>query len=333
MASKNLFILVAMPPQARNLFSEELLQRLSQAHPHVQTAMVEHQEHFEKLLPEADAVVIWPRWFRFPPHALAQKTRLRWIQSITAGVDALLTPELMVAEHITITSTKGPMGPLMAEHIVLLMLALARDLPGFLQDQAARRWRFLSDERPMAQMYEKTIAILGVGAIGGDLARICKLGFRMRVLGMARTRRDNPHVDRYVDRMELHDALAEADVVALCLALTPATTKIVDAAALAAMKPTAYVINVARGALIDEEALIEALRTGRIAGAGLDATVVQPLPADSPLWTLPNVIITPHVAPARERVNEYLVDFWCQNIHRFAANEPLDGLVDRHAGY
>ena len=99
------------------------------------------------------------------------------------------------------------------------------------------------------------------------------------------------------------------------------------------MKPTAFLVNVARGRLVDEEALAEALRAGRIAGAGLDATAVEPLPSDSPLWALPNVIITPHVAPARDRLNEHLVDFWCQNIRRFADHEPLHGLVDRHAGY
>jgi D-2-hydroxyacid dehydrogenase (NADP+) len=161
----------------------------------------------------------------------------------------------------------------------------------------------------MAQLFGKTIAILGVGAVGGNLARICKVGFGMRVLGMTRTCRDHPHVDRSFDYPTLHAALGEADMVVLCLARTPATEQIIDRAALAAMKPTAYLVNIARGGLVDEEALIEALRTRRIAGAGLDAAAVEPLPAESPLWTLPNVIITPHVAPARDRLNEHCVDF------------------------
>src|SRR5262249_25424427 len=159
-------------------------------------------------------------------------------QSVPAGVNNLLTPVLVAAEHVAITSSKGPMGPLMAEHIVLLMLALARDLPGYLADMAERRWRFLQDERPMAQLFRKPIAIVGVGEVGGNLARICRVGFGMRVLGLGRTRRDNPHVDRYFDRADLHAALGEADVVALCLALTPETERIIDAAALAAMRPS-----------------------------------------------------------------------------------------------
>jgi phosphoglycerate dehydrogenase-like enzyme len=259
--------------------------------------------------------------------------RLRWVHSIPAGVNSILTSDLIAAEHVALTSTKGPMGPLMAEHIVLLMLALARDLPGFIQDQSDRRWRHLADERPMIDLIGKTVAILGVGSVGGSLARICKLGFGMRVLGMARTRRDDPHVDRYFERTELHAALGEADFVALTLALTPETRQIMDAPALAAMKPGAYLVNVTRGALIDEDALLAALREGRIAGAGLDSVVDEPLPPESPLWSAPNVIITPHVSPGRDRIGTAMVDFWCENIRRFAEGEPLLGTVDRVAGY
>ncbi len=156
----------------------------------------------------------------------------------------------------------------------------------------------------------------------------------MRVLGLSRTRQDNPYVDRYVDRADLHAALGEADVVALCLALTPSTERMIDAAALAAMKPTGLLINVARGGLIDEPALVDALQAQRIGGAGLDATTIEPLPADSPLWTMPRVIITPHVAPSRDpRTMVQLVNFWCDNIRRFAQGEPLRGIVNRREGY
>jgi phosphoglycerate dehydrogenase-like enzyme len=332
MTSETLFALVGLPRQVCDVLGEEQLQRLVHAHPQVRIDLVERPERFAERLPGADAVLIWPT-FRLLPQVLEKGTRLRWVQSIPAGVNQILTPELVAAEHITITSTKGPMGPLMAEHIVLLMLALARDLPGFLKDQAERRWRYLKDERPMVQMYGKTIAILGIGTVGGNLARICRVGFGMQVLGMTRMHRDNPHVNRYFTRQEIHSVLVEADIVAVCLPLTPATKGIIEADVLAAMKPTAYLINVARGDLIDEEALVQALRAGHIAGAGLDTTVVEPLPENSPLWTLPNVIITPHVAPARDRLNEHLVDFWVENIQRFAENKPLCGLVDRHAGY
>ena len=225
------------------------------------------------------------------------------------------------------------MGPMMAEHALLLMLALARDLPGFVRDQTERRWRFLADERPMVDAFRKTVLIMGVGAVGSHLARMCKVGLRMRVLGMARTRRDDPHVDRYVERPDLHAALGEADFVVLCLALTPETERIIDAAALAAMKPGASLINVARGGLVDEEALIAALRAGRIAGAGLDTTVIEPLPMESPLWSMDNVIVTPHVSPGRDRFASEFVAFWSENIRRFAEGEPLLGMIDRHARY
>jgi phosphoglycerate dehydrogenase-like enzyme len=285
------------------------------------------------LLTEADGALVFGPFIPPLGPALRPGGRLRWVHSLPVGVDRLLTPEILAAEHVTLTSTKGPMGPLMAEHIVMMMLALARDLPGFLRDQAEKRWRFLDDERPMFDLLGKTVAILGVGSVGSSLAQICKLAFGMTVLGMARSRRDDPHVDRYFERAELHAALGEADFVALTLALTPETVGIIDAAALAAMKPGAYLVNVSRGEQVDEEALIVALREGRLAGAGLDSVTNEPLVPESPLWELPNVIITPHVSPGRDRFSERMVDFWCENIRRFGDGEPLLGAVDRVAGY
>jgi len=185
----------------------------------------------------------------------------------------------------------------------------------------------------MSQMLGKTIAILGVGSFRGNFARICKVGFGMKVLGMARTSSGDPHVDRYFQRDELNAALAEADVVALCLPITSDTERIIDAAALAAMKPTAYLINGARGELIDEEALVDALESGRLAGAGLDSTTVEPLPQESPLWAMPNVIITPHLSPGTDELGKSMVDFWCDNIRRFAENETLLYIVDRNSEY
>jgi D-2-hydroxyacid dehydrogenase (NADP+) len=329
----DLALVVGIPPSFHQAVDKAALRRLETAHPRVRVTLTEERDHFVQAGADADAALVVAPPFTIPDSWLAPGGRLRWVQSVPAGVNGLLTPSLVAAEHVTITSTKGPMGPLMAEHVVMLMLALARNLPGFLQDQAKRRWRHLTGERSMAELYQKTITILGVGAVGSNLARICQVGFGMRVLGMARNRQLSPHVDRYFDQSELHGALAEADVVALCLPLTPTTEHIIDAAALAVMKPTATLINIARGALVDESALIEALRTGRLAGAGLDATTIEPLPPESPLWGMPNVIITPHVAPARDRLAEHMVNFWCDNIRRFAEGQELLGLVDRHAGY
>jgi D-2-hydroxyacid dehydrogenase (NADP+) len=333
MATTDVFVLTSMPAGLRAALGEEQVRRLANAHPRAAVALVDAPDRFAALLPRADAVLAWPSIAPLLAPALRPGAPLRWVHSLPAGVEGVLTPELLAAEHVQLTATKGPMGPMMAEHALLLMLALARDLPGYVRDQAERRWRFLVDERPMVDVFGKTVLILGVGAVGGHLARMCKAGFAMTVLGMARTRRDNRHVDRYVERADLHAALGEADFVALCAALTPETRGMIDKGALAAMKPTAYLVNVVRGGLVDERALVAALRAGRIAGAGLDATAVEPLPDASPLWGMDNVIITPHVAPGRDRFGREVVGFWCENIRRFAEGEPLCGAVDRGARY
>ena len=183
--------------------------------------------------------------------------------------------------------------------MILLILSLARHMPALINDQADHNWA--RDEkggvsRVSTQMLGKTVAVLGVGQIGGHLARMCKAGFGMTVLGMSRTSRDSLHVDRYFDRFELLQALGEADVVALCLALTPSTQTIIGKAEFEMMKPTSFIINCARGPLIDEAALVEALKEGQIGGAGLDVLVDAHPSPDNPLLHLDNAIITPHVA-------------------------------------
>ncbi len=308
----------------------EQLARLAYAHPRVDTHFAMTREEYNALLPKVDAAVTG---FGVTPEQLATAPRLRWLQNMGAGVERLLTPELRRSTLI-ITATKGPMGVLMAEHVITLMLALARDLPAFFADQQMRRWRrYPAERRPALEIAGRTILVLGVGAVGREVARIGKLGLQMRVLGYARARRDCPHVDRYVEHAELSAALGEADVVSLSLPVTSATSRIIDAAALAAMKPGAFLINVARGNLVDQDALIAALRSGHLGGAGLDAFVEEPLPADSPLWSLPNVIITPHTSAITDRLGDHFVDFWAENVRRFAEGEPLLGLVDKEAGY
>lgn len=305
------------------------LARLAHAHPRAELRFAETPEELSAALPEADAVIT-----SFPLIAadLAAAQRLRWIMVMGGGVESYLTPELR-RSGILVTATKGPMGVLMAEHAMALMLALARDLRAYARDQEARRWRPYAARRPFVELSGKTIAVLGVGSVGSALARMCKLGFGMGVLGMARTRRDDPNVDRYVDRAALHGALREADVVALTLPLTPATERILDATALAAMRPGALLLNVSRGRLVDEAALVGALRSGRLGGAGLDVFAVEPLPVESPLWAMPNVVITPHTSAITERLGDHFAAFWSDNIRRFAEGQPLLGVVDAEQGY
>ena len=221
MSSDALFVLAGLPFGVQTAVGTENVARLPEAHPLAKVEVVAEDAAFSALLREADGVILFPNFAPLLAPVLGPDTRLRWVHSVAAGVNRVLIPELMAARQVVVTSSKGPMGPLMAEHCVLLMLALARDLPGYFQDQAERRWRHLADERPMIDLLGRTVAILGVGAVGGNLARMCKVGFGMRVLGLSRTRRDDPHVDRYYDRADLHAMLAQADFVVLTPAIRP----------------------------------------------------------------------------------------------------------------
>ena len=329
MATDALLLLVGVPENYR--LGGPAFQRLHRAHPRVQVRIVHDQSVFAQQVAQADAVIGSRPYLKLCSEVLKPEGRLRWVQTTTAGVDQILTPDLLAADHVTITCIKGPPGPLMAEHAVLLMLALSRHFPAYLKNQERHIWRREGQDWP--PLYGHTIAILGMGSSGGSLARVCKAGFGMTVLGMSRTRREHSHIDRAFDTTELHQMLPEADFVVLCLPHTPKTRRIIDSVALGAMKPTAYLVNVSRGALIDEKALMVTLRAGGIAGAGLDVTTEDPIPKESPLWDLPNTIITPHVATESVKLSEAVVDFWCENVRRFAENAPLLGVMDREAGY
>lgn len=306
------------------------LARLADAHPDVAVRFVDTPAAFAAALPDCDGAITG---YSIADDLLAVCPRLRWLHVQSAGVERALTPAL-ARSPITVTASKGPMSALMAEHALMLLLALARQLPAFLADQRQARWRRYPAERgPLTELAGKTLLVLGVGGVGGELARMAGLGLRMRVLGVSRQRRDCPHVDAWVEPAELHAALGAADAVSLSLPLTPATERIVDAAALAAMRPTAFLINVARGRLVDEAALVAALVAGQIAGAGLDAFVAEPLAADSPLWRLPNVIVTPHTSAITDGLGDRFVACWVENVRRFGGGEPLLGLVDKRAGY
>jgi phosphoglycerate dehydrogenase-like enzyme len=333
MVERDVFVVVSMPAGLRAALGEERLQQLVAAHPRVEVALAADPDRFAELLPRADAALVWPTMAPLLAPALRPGGRLRWVHSIPAGVEGVLTPDVLAAGHVPLTATKGPQGPqgpFVAAHALALMLALGRGLPGFARAQAARRW---GGAWPPADVVGQTVLILGVGGVGGHLARMCRVGLGMTVLGTSRTRRDDPHVARYIEPGDLHAALGEADFVALCLALTPETAGIIDAAALAAMRSTAYLVNVARGGLVDEQALVAVLRDERIAGAGLDATAVEPPPEESPLWGLPNVLITPHVAGGRGGSMDGAIAFLGENIRRFVAGAPLLGVVDRRARY
>src|SRR3990170_314535 len=209
---------------------------------------------------------------------IKKASRLQWVQARTAGVDSILNlPSLK--KDVLVTSTRGIHGPQMSEMAILLMLSLNRNLPQILRNQDQRVW----ERWPGKLLYQKNVGILGVGAVGGEIARKCK-AFQMTVYGIARTRRTTDAVDYFYGPDNLFNMLREVDYLIIAVPHTPQTHKMIGAEALSSMKTTAFLINIARGEIVHEEALIEALKTGKIAGAALDAFCTEPLPRDHPFW-------------------------------------------------
>ncbi|RZT07419.1 phosphoglycerate dehydrogenase-like enzyme [Kribbella sp. VKM Ac-2569] len=260
-----------------------------------------------------------------PPDVLVKAPRLRWVHSPSAGVDSDLTPE-MLASPIVLTSSAGNGGISLAEHSILLMLMLNRDVPRWMRAQAEHRW----DHYRHGELAGRTVGIYGLGNSGLDLALKAK-AFHMRVLGVRRRPgQPSPNVDELCD---LDHLLAESDFVVVTTPRTPSTLGVFGRDAFARMKPTAYFICISRGGIADDEALLEALRTGQIAGAGLDAHGVEPLPPDSPFWSLPNVVVTPHNGATSDGTVRRHQEIVADNIRRFVGGEPLRNVVDKAAGY
>jgi phosphoglycerate dehydrogenase-like enzyme len=248
--------------------------------------------------------------------------KLRFIQSISAGTDQY-DKTLLRERGIRLASAAGVNAQAVAEHAMALILALYRRLPEARDNQHARRWRGMISEIGARedQLTGKTLLVVGMGRIGARLAHLAK-AFDMRVVA---TKRDPATgagpADAVYGADRLHQLLAEADVVAIACPLTPETENLIDGAALAAMKPTAHIVNVARGRVIDEPALVTALQERRIAGAGLDVTREEPLPASSPLWGMPNVLITPHTAGETQRYEDAVIDILLENLERLWRGE------------
>jgi phosphoglycerate dehydrogenase-like enzyme len=252
---------------------------------------------------------------------------LRWVQAFSAGVNHLPLEE-MAARGITLTNASGAHGVPIAENILAMMLAFAIRLPDLVEARQRREWISGRIHQEKTELDGQTLLVIGLGGIGGALAQKAK-GLGMRVLGFRRRALPPPPgVDAMVSSEELPDALAQADHVALCLPLTDETTAFLDEPELSRMKPTAYVYNVGRGRSLAREALLRALREGRIAGAGLDVTDPEPLPPDDPLWSLPNVILTQHTSGWSPHLDRRVTDIFAGNLRHYLAGEPLSNVVD-----
>jgi phosphoglycerate dehydrogenase-like enzyme len=262
-------------------------------------------------------------------------TRLRWVQAPAAGVAHMLSAEL-AASPIVLTSARGVRARAIAEHVMLMALALARQLPLVMRRQAERAWALdeIETAGTIRTLHGRQMGIVGLGSIGGEVARLAA-GFGMRVVATRRNA-DRPRPDgvgEVLPAERLPDLVASSDVIVLSAALTAETRQLVNRSVLAHVKRGAWLINIGRGQLVDDEALIEALRDGRLGGAALDVFRREPLPADSPYWDLPNVIVTPHLSGAMEDYWTPLVALFAENLRRFEKGEPLLNVVDKAAGY
>ncbi len=263
---------------------------------------------------EADVLVVSGLWRNA---LLARAPRLRFIQSISAGVEQFDRAAL-AAHGVRLASAQGANSHAVAEHALALMLALARRLPEARDNQKRRYWRGMIAEpgRREAELGGTTLLIVGLGRIGGRLAQLAK-ALGMHVIGVRRTAAGKAEsADEVHPIGALPALLPRADTVVLTCPLTPETTHLVDAAALARMKPSAFLVNCARGRVVDEAALIAALRRGHIAAAALDVTEEEPLAEESPLWEMPNVLITPHTAGETGRYEENVLDLLLENLDR-----------------
>ena len=259
--------------------------------------------------------------FALPARAAQLAPALRWVETPATGFDQLNGTGVLERRAIAVT-TVGPLfAPWVTEHAFALLFGLARRLEMF--STAQRRGEWIGRGVEVRELRDATMAVVGLGNIGQAIARAAK-AFGMRVIGTRRRVDDvPPAVDRVYSRAALHAMLGEADVVVLAVAGTPDTVGLIGAAELAAMRPEALLINVSRGMVVDEAALAEALAGGRIAGAGLDVFVREPPPADSPLWTLPNVLLTPHIAVNVPSKLRRCVEHFADNLHRYCAGDPL----------
>jgi phosphoglycerate dehydrogenase-like enzyme len=306
-------------------------ERLQQEFPRFTFVQLSGYDHVPDELPDTDVFIGWS----LRPEDFIAAKRLKWIHSPAAAVHQLMFPEL-VGSSVVVTNSTAVHGPVVAEHAIAVLLALAKRLPQAMRYQEKREWSqdLLWRTRPRPREVEgATVAVIGLGGIGMEFTRRAK-ALGMKVLGV----RENPAkgsegADQVCGPAEIESVLPQADYVLLCTPVTPATTRIINRARLARMKPDSYLINVARGTLVDEPALIEALSDRRIAGAALDVFEEEPLPADSPFWSLENVLITPHTAAVTERLWERHFEHIVENLKRFVAGQPLLNQVDKRRGY
>lgn len=302
--------------------NEARLERLRHRAPEAIFEFCSGEDRIEAAIPDADAVAGF-----VSPSALARASRLKWVHSWLAGPDLQLYPEF-VKSDVVLTCSKGNGAIPLAEHAMMLMLMLNRNALRWLKAQEERRWdRFVHGE-----LNGLTCGIIGAGYSGQDLALKAK-AFHMRVIGLRRHDRPAPNFDRFYNIAEIEDFMGESDFVVVTAPKTVETTGMLGESAFRAMKKTAFYICFSRGGIADDTALLRALNEGRIAGAGLDAHSIEPLPADSPFWTAPNTIVTPHNGATSKATPERGFDYFLDNLERYRSGEDFINVVDKELAY
>lgn len=308
-----------------------LRQKLQQAFPDFIVDQLQSYDRVPEEIVDTDVFIGWS----LRPEQFKIASRLKWIHSPAAAVHQLMYPEL-INSNVILTNSTGVHGPVVAEHAIAVLLAMAKRLPQAMHYQARKIWaqELMWNEYPRPrEVAGATVLVVGLGGIGREFATRAK-GLGMKVIAV----RENPgkgaepaHEVYGPDKID--ELLPRADYVLLCTPVTPATNAIINKDRLNKMKHSACLINVARGPLIDDAALIDALQHDRIAGAALDVFVEEPLPPESPFWSLNNVLITPHTAAVTEKLWERHYDLIVENLNRFIAGKPLLNEVDKRRGY
>ncbi len=317
---------------------DELLQQITNVSPRIKLSDISElvraeqkgdfarKDELDALLAEAEIIY----GLRLPENVIARAPKLKWVQAMSAGVDKLLDDEFR-RSSVIMTSVSGMHATPIGEIVLELMLMFAKQAPLCFQLKQERQWKRLVP----AVLRSKTVGIVGLGNIGREAARLAK-AFDMRVIATRRsakrvTRAKN--VDVLLPREQLPQLLSESDFVVLSLPFTPETNKLIGEKELRIMKPTAYLINIARGDIVDEGALIRALDEHWIAGAGLDVFATEPLPAGSRLWEFPNVIFSPHIAGVMEDYYIRATELFCKNLRRYLNGKNLLNVIDKKKGY
>ena len=267
------------------------------------------------------------------PSQVKAARQLKWLHTQSAGVDSYLKPEYGLPEKLILTNSSGAYGLAISEHLLAVTLMLFRRMGEYVRLQSEHKWE---DRGRVQSMRQSIITIVGLGDIGACYAQKCHvLGATVR--GVVRASRANKpdYVETLFTVDKLDEAIAGADIVALCLPGTEETTHIIDKPRMMRMKTGAFILNIGRGSAIDQEALIELLENGHLGGAGLDVTTPEPLPADSKLWNMPNVILTPHISggESMECTLDLIVDKFAQYLQDYAAGQPFTRVVNKALGY